>query len=42
MSVFKMMGERNRFKVFARIRYHFDLADNYLSTKALNTPVNDL
>ena len=35
------MGDKNRFKVFARIRYHYDLADNYLSTRNSNIPLQD-
>lgn len=27
------MGEKNRLKLFARVRYHHELSDNYVSTK---------
>ena len=33
VELFKKIGEKNRFKVFARIRYYFDLADDFISTR---------
>jgi hypothetical protein len=30
------MGEKNRLKLFARVRYHYELSDNFLSTRPHN------
>ena len=27
------MGEKNRLKLFARVRYHHELSDNHVSTR---------
>jgi hypothetical protein len=39
IKIFKEMGEKNRFKVFARIRYHFDLSDSFILTRPSNLPL---
>jgi hypothetical protein len=33
IRTFKLMGEKNRLKLFARVRYHYELSDNFLSTR---------
>jgi hypothetical protein len=33
IRTFRLMGEKNRLKLFARVRYHHELSDNFISTR---------
>lgn len=40
-DLFKIMGQKNRYKLFARIRYQYDIADDFLSTKSNSISLYD-
>ena len=39
MLLFKKIGEKNRFKIFARIRYHYDLGEGFIETRPSSLPL---
>lgn len=41
MDLFKLMGEKNRFRMFARVRYHHDLSGQFISTRPTNISLPD-